>query len=159
MEQRCCAARNVWNCRTAAYALREVAGALSSGGHAGSSRLSANFLIPLLAPEEEQLVLQNRTTKGIAIIIPSKLVLPAIGKGLAISLGRRLSPGRKVFTRIQQIVAPKVERATMKRIRSAARCDVNHRSGGLPIFGAIGVAQHLEFGDRVHGRIDQDRAV
>ena len=47
----------------------------------------------------------------------------------------------------------------MELIGAAPSGNVDHRAGGLAIFRAIRIAQHLEFGDRVDRWIDQDRTI
>src|SRR5262249_46123863 len=71
----------------AAYALREIARAFRGSWHTCPASLSTNCLVPLLAPEHEHLVFQDRTADRVPIIISPQLIFAFIRKRLSVGDG------------------------------------------------------------------------
>ena len=153
---------------TAGDALREIAAAFSHAGNASHVGHAADFPIPFLAPEEEQLVLLDRTAQRVAEIVTAKNRLVVVRAGIDVAGYRIKSVGEPVLRcvlsgkpviGIQSIVAAIVENAAMPLVRSTLGHNADDSAGGLAIFCTIGVAQHLELLDGFDGRIDKNRPI
>ena len=99
-------------------------GALGCGRNARLAGLAAAFDVPLLAEEEEQLVLLNRATQRIAEVIAAQNVFAAVGKNCSLGPGLRCRTGGEILIGVQGVVAAEVEddrRATGSN-RCGSRC-------------------------------------
>ncbi len=138
---------------------RKITGTLRHCWNAGIFRDSTNFVVPLLAPEDEQFVLDDRTTDRVAPVIAGDAVAAFVRKASACRVSNRRALRREIRAGIQHSVASAVQNAAMPVVASTPGDDIDHRAGSLAILRAIAVAQHLEFGDRFDRGIDQNRAV
>src|SRR5579859_2923017 len=148
--------------------IAEVATAFCCAGYASGAPYTTNFAIPLLVPEEEELILLNRATERIAEVVAAKnrLVLVRVGvdaagagmEGVGKAVLRSLTSSEPVVS-IQSIIAARVEDAAVPVVGSALSHDVDDAARRLAILRAVGVAKHLEFLNRFNRGIDENRAV
>jgi hypothetical protein len=59
---------------------------------------------------------------------------------------------------VELVIAAGVEDSAVPCVFARTGRDAYNRAGSLPLFGTVGVADHFELGDRVGGRIDQNRS-
>src|SRR5258708_6585878 len=110
-------------------------------------------MVPFLVPKEEQLVLLDRAADGIAPVIAAELVFTVQGQSFAgVARG-------EIAVRRKAVVAPGVESTSVKIIGATAGNNADDSTRRLPVFRAIAIGEHLEFGDRLVRGINQDGAV
>src|SRR5262249_38774094 len=101
---------------------------------------------PFLRPEEEDLILLDRASYSVSEVVKSQLCL--------------VCPARieeKVGS-IQRIVANEFIGRPVKCIGTGLGYEVNLGAAGGRHIRSVGVGLHLEFFDRINGRVNQDGA-
>ena len=120
---------------------------LSDCGHVGGALPSAKLAVPLLRPEEEELVLDDRSAQVVPKIIAAQHVL------------RNAVQIVEVISCVQLVIATEIEHAPMELIGSTSSNDVDNRAHRLAVFGTVAVAQDLKFLDRVNGGVYQNGSI
>src|SRR5205823_2984461 len=123
----------------------EVSVALGFGRHERSTRRPTILQVPLDVAEKVQLVLDQRTAKRRAEIVPPQFLLRLVGFL------------EEVVLLVQRVVAAGVEHAPVEPVGAAARDDVDLGAAGAAELWSVAVAQDLELFDRFERRIHEDR--
>src|SRR5260370_22954475 len=122
----------------------EIALRLCDCGHAGCEGTAADFLVPLLVPPEEELVFHEWAARVISVVVAAQLGLT------------RLVLFGEVVICIECVIASRIEHAAVNLVRAGSRRKADDLARCLTILRAVGVPDHLEFGDGVDCGIDQD---
>src|SRR5215831_9057190 len=131
----------------AAYALAEIAVLFRGSWNASGKGLTANLIIPFLVEPEEEFIFHDRAGNVVAEAIAAQFAFAGL-----VVVGEPSG-------RIQGIVAAGIKDAAVPLILTGARIDADNRAGGLSVFGAVGIAEHFELGNRVHRGVNQNGAV
>src|SRR5579871_5207106 len=113
-------------------------------------------MVPLLVPEEEQLIFLDRSADVVTPIVVAQdrfvlvgAAINAVGYGVENVRSAIIDGvlGREPVVGIELVVAAAVEDAAMPLVGTALGHNIDHAARCLAIFRSISVADHLEFSD------------
>src|SRR5882762_9074428 len=134
--------------------ISEIAALLRGGRNPRLPNLATAFFVPLLRPEEKQLVLLDRPAYGVAVIVaPQKVLLPA--NRIADDAAGFLLPKEKVFG-IKLVVAAEIVDVAVIFVSAGLGDEVDLGAAGAPILRTVAVAQNLKFLNRIHRGINEN---
>ena len=119
--------------------------------------LATALAVPLFRPEEEDFVLLDRTTDGVAEVVAAQKVLLSAHR-IAGDAADFLLAEEKVFG-IEHVVAAVIVGIPVKLVSATFRDEVDLGAASSAILWTVAVAQDLKFLDGVHRGIDENGAL
>ena len=127
--------------------MAEIALAFEIGGHLSSVRDAANLVVPLGRSEEVQLVLDERSTQGKAVVVPGQVVRFGVGTL------------EDVVGLVPAAATAKPVDATPEIVGTTLGYQADLGTTGATKLGAVGITMNLELLQGFQRRVDQDRSV